>query len=69
LQSDNIVNSTHQDYFILLLLTRLRKRAATTLNWENVDLKAGTLTVLETKNSQAHTLFNAQFIAINASQH
>lgn len=52
----DLSNTTHRDYFVLLLLTGLRKREAATLNWKNVDLKAGTLTVTETKNSHPHTL-------------
>jgi len=58
----NLSNTTHRDYFTLLLLTGLRKREAATLNWKNVDLKLGTLTIVETKNSQPHTLPLSDFL-------
>lgn len=34
----------------------LRQQEAATLTWEQIDLTAKTLTVLETKNSETHTL-------------
>ncbi|WP_353573403.1 integrase family protein, partial [Candidatus Albibeggiatoa sp. nov. BB20] len=58
----NLSNTTHRDYFILLLLTGLRKREAATLNWDNVDLDSGTIKIIETKNSQPHTLPLSDFL-------
>lgn len=45
-----------RDYFLLVLLTGLRRTEALTLRWQSVDLTGRTLTVEETKNGQAHTL-------------
>lgn len=45
-----------RDYLLLLLLTGLRRQEAASLRVENVDLKARTLTVLDTKNRDPHTL-------------
>ncbi|ALG67358.1 tyrosine-type recombinase/integrase [Beggiatoa leptomitoformis] len=53
---EQLNNTTLRDYFQLLLLTGLRKQEAATLQWSSVDLNEKTLTVLDTKNSQPHTL-------------
>jgi len=45
-----------RDYLLLILLTGLRKNEAASLTWNNVDMKGLTLTVLDTKNRQDHTL-------------
>lgn len=45
-----------RDYLMLILFTGLRKNEATSLEWEYVDLKNKTLTVLDTKNHTDHTL-------------
>ena len=45
-----------RDYLLLLILTGLRREEAAMLTWENVDLKAKTLTILDTKNRQDHVL-------------
>lgn len=45
-----------RDYLLLILFTGLRREEAAQLTWENVDLKARTLTVTDTKNHQDHTL-------------
>ena len=47
---------TIRDYLLLLILTGLRREEAASLKWENVDLAACTLTVLDTKNHEDHTL-------------
>jgi integrase len=47
---------TIQDYLLLLLFTGLRRSEGAGLLWENVDWKARTLTVMETKNGTSHTL-------------
>lgn len=49
-------NETLRDYLILLLFTGLRRQEAATLKWNQVDLKAKTLTIIDTKNHEAHTL-------------
>lgn len=41
-----------RDYFLLLLLTGLRKGEAESLRWENVDFNADTLLIQETKNHE-----------------
>lgn len=38
------------------MFTGLRREEAAQLHWNNVDLKAKTLIILDTKNNQAHTL-------------
>jgi integrase len=49
-------NDLARDYFLLVLLTGLRRTEAFSLRWNNVDLGARTLTVEDTKNHQTHTL-------------
>lgn len=44
------------DYLKVLLFTGLRRDEALRLRWENVDLKSGTLTVVDTKNRSDHLL-------------
>lgn len=57
-----INNATLRDYLLLLLFTGLRRQEAATLKWEQVDLKAKTLTIADTKNNQAHTLPLSDFL-------
>jgi integrase len=49
-------NQILRDYLLLLLLTGLRRQEAAKLKWKDVDLKAKTLTIIDTKNHQAHNL-------------
>jgi len=49
-------NETLRDYLLLLILTGLRRQEAATLRWDQVDLIAKALTVLDTKNHESHTL-------------
>lgn len=49
-------NEVLRDYLLLILLTGLRRQEAATLRWDHVDLNAKTLTVLNTKNHESHTL-------------
>lgn len=49
-------NETLRDYLLLILFTGLRRQEAAKLKWENIDLKAKTLTILDTKNHQDHVL-------------
>ncbi len=45
-----------RDYLLLIVLTGLRREEAASLQWANVDLPGHTLTVLDTKNHEDHTL-------------
>lgn len=49
-------NEVLRDYLLLIILTGLRRQEAATLRWDQVDLKDKTLTVLDTKNHESHTL-------------
>jgi integrase len=49
-------NELARDYFLLVLLTGLRRTEAFNLMWQGVDLSGKTLTVRDTKNHQDHTL-------------
>ena len=49
-------NEVLRDYLLLILLTGLRRQEGATLRWDQVDLNAKTLTVLDTKNHESHTL-------------
>ncbi len=53
---------TIRDYLLLVLFTGLRKEEAACLAWENVDLRAKTLTVKDTKNHLDHTLPLSDFL-------
>ena len=53
---EKMTNDTLRDYLLLLLFTGLRKNEAAQLKWTDVDLKAKTLTIVDTKNRQPHTL-------------
>jgi integrase len=53
---------TVRDYLFLLLFTGLRRQEAATLRWSNVDLNGRTLTVIDTKNREDHTLPMSDFI-------
>lgn len=45
-----------RDYFMLVLLTGLRRSEALGLRWADIDLTGRTLTVEDTKNREPHTL-------------
>lgn len=49
-------NETLRDYLMIILFTGLRRQEAAQLQWKQVDLKAKTLTISDTKNRQSHTL-------------
>ena len=53
---------TMKDYFLLVLFTGLRREEAMRLRWESVDLKAKTLTILDTKNHERHTMPLSDFL-------
>lgn len=46
-------NEVLRDYLLLIILTGLRRQEAATLRWDQVDLNAKTLTVLDTKNHES----------------
>jgi integrase len=45
-----------RDYFMAVLLTGMRREEALGLLWGNIDMQAKTLTVIDPKNHQDHTL-------------
>jgi integrase len=51
-----------KDYFLLILFTGLRRMEAASLNWNDVDFKARTFTVHDTKNREIHTLPMSDFL-------
>lgn len=53
---DNLKNETLRDYLLFLLFTGLRRQEAAKLKWDQIDLKAKTLTIIDTKNHLQHTL-------------
>jgi integrase len=59
-QSKN--RETTRDYLLCILFTGLRRQEAASLRWANVDLRAKTLTVTDTKNRQDHTLPLSDFV-------
>lgn len=54
--------SMWQDYFLLVLFTGLRRHEAASLRWADVDLKAKTFTLHDTKNRDSHTLPVSDFL-------
>jgi len=52
----SLTNTTLRDYLLLVLFTGLRRQEAAQLRWSHVDLKAKTLTIIDTKNREQHTL-------------
>jgi integrase len=51
-----LTNETLRDYLLLILFTGLRRQEAAKLQWKQIDLKAKTLIVIDTKNREPHTL-------------
>lgn len=49
-------NETLRDYLLFILFTGLCRQEAAKLKWSDIDLKAKTLTIGDTKNNQKHTL-------------
>lgn len=45
-----------RDYLLLILFTGLRRQEAAKLEWQQVDLRAKTLKVTDTKNKESHIL-------------
>ena len=52
----DLQNETLRDYLLLILFTGLRRQEAAQLQWSQVDLKAKTLTISDTKNRESHSL-------------
>lgn len=61
-------NKTVRDYLLLIIFTGLRRQEAAKLRWEQVDLKAHTLTIADTKNNQPHTLPLSDYLHTLLSQ-
>lgn len=59
---NELSNPTLRDYLLLILFTGLRRQEAAKLTWQQVDLKAKTLTVVDTKNHQDHSLPFSDYI-------
>lgn len=59
---DQLQNRTLRDYLLLILLSGLRRQEAATLKWEQIDLAAKTMKVLDTKNHEPHTLPLSDFL-------
>jgi integrase len=51
-----LANQGLRDYFMLILLTGLRRQEAASLRWDQVDFKAKSLRITDTKNNEPHTL-------------
>lgn len=47
---------TNQDFLLLISLTGFRRSEAETVEWKNIDLKFGTITIKDTKNGEDLTL-------------
>ena len=57
-----VAPSTVRDYLLLLLFTGLRREEGARLRWQDIDLKARTLTVHETKNGDPFVLPLSDFV-------
>ena len=53
---------TIRDYLLLVLFTGLRREEAASMTWNNIDLQAKTLKVMDTKNHSDHTLPLSDFL-------
>lgn len=53
---------THQDFFVFLLFTGLRKGEAMALKWPDVDLDGATVLIRDTKNRRPHMLPLSNFL-------
>ena len=64
------IKKTHEGYqchticdcLLLILFTGLRRTEAMSLRWENIDFKAKTLTITDTKNHEQHVLPLSDFL-------
>lgn len=55
-------NEILRDYLLLILFTGLRRQEAAKLNWDQINLRAKTLTIADTKNHETHTLPLSDFL-------
>jgi integrase len=51
-----------RDYFLLIIFTGLRRNEAVRMTWDQVDFKAKTLTISDTKNHEIHVLPLSDFL-------
>jgi len=52
----NLQNATLKSYLLFLLFTGLRRQEAARLKWDQVDMKAKTVSIIDTKNDSPLTL-------------
>jgi len=52
----SISNTTLRDYLLLTIFTGLRRQEAAQLKWSNIDFKAKSMTISNTKNNKTHNL-------------
>ena len=62
LKNDDGNAQTVSDYLLLLIFTGLRRNEAASLTWDQIDLKAKTLKLIDTKNHENHTLPLSDFL-------
>ncbi len=55
-------NDLFRDYLLLIIFTGLRRQEAAKLTWHQIDFKARTLTITDTKNHDTHTLPLSSYI-------
>lgn len=53
---NQVQNPTLRDYLLLILFSGLRRQEAATLKWDQIDMIARTMKILDTKNHEPHTL-------------
>jgi integrase len=61
-EAPNSKAETVRDYLLIILFCGLRRQEAAKLTWDRVDFKDRTLTIIDTKNHQPHTLPLSDFI-------
>ena len=59
---NQVQNPTLRDYLLLILFSGLRRQEAATLKWDQIDVVARTMKVLDTKNHEPHTLPLSDFL-------